>query len=227
MRLFQANFSQAREVLSEAGLTAVDALLADLGVASTQLDSAERGLSFSVDGPLDMRLDLRLTRTAADLVNELEEEELADAIFNYGEERYSRRIARRIVAARKAGRIERTTQLAQIVMSAMPAPVRRARHGAHPATRTFQALRIAVNDEMGNLERLLGLLPDILTVGGRAAVISFHSLEDRQVKRKFLDLASIGAAKILSKKPITSNDAEVSANPRSRSAKLRGIERIS
>ncbi|MFB3891905.1 MAG: 16S rRNA (cytosine(1402)-N(4))-methyltransferase RsmH [Phycisphaerae bacterium] len=226
-RLFLANFSQAEGVLSEAGVGPVDAMLADLGVASSQIDDPSRGLSFAVDGPLDMRLDKRTERTAADLVNSLGETELADLIYRYGEERYSRRIARAIVEARRGGRIERTVQLAQMVASAMPGPIRRARRGVHPATRTFQALRIAVNDEMASLERLLDMLPRLLAVGGRAAVISFHSLEDRPVKRRFLEIASGGAGKILTKKPISPSGDELAANPRSRSAKLRGIERIS
>ena len=226
VRLFQANFAEAPAVLEQAGLGGVDALLADLGIASTQLDDAGRGLSFMVDGPLDMRLDDRLTTTAADLVNQMDEAKLADVIFNYGEERYSRRVARAVVAARKQGRVERTLQLADIVMRAMPAPVRHSRRGVHPATRTFQALRIAVNDELGSLERLLDVLPRILNVGGRAAMIAFHSLEDRLIKRRFLDLASCDAGKILTKKPITAEDTEMEANPRSRSAKLRGFERI-
>jgi 16S rRNA (cytosine1402-N4)-methyltransferase len=227
VRLFQANFSQTPAVLAETGVSHVDAMLADLGIASTQLDDPARGLSFMADGPLDMRLDDRISQTAADLVNSLDETRLADLIFQYGEERYSRRIARAIVNARRQGRIERTSPLAQIIASAMPAPVRHSRTGVHPATRTFQALRIAVNDELGNLQRLLDLLPGILSIGGRAAVISFHSLEDRLVKRKFSELSSIGTAKNLSKKPINATDDETHVNPRSRSAKLRGIERIS
>lgn len=227
VRLFQANFAQADAVLEQAGLKSVDALLADLGIASSQLDDPRRGLSFMVDGPLDMRLDARIARTAGDLVNSLGETELADLIYQYGQERYSRRIAKVIVIARKASRIERTMELARIVESAMPAPVRRQRHGVHPATRTFQALRIAVNDEMGSLDRLLAMLPRLMGVGGHAAIISFHSLEDRRVKQAFAAWASSGAAALLTKKPLTASEDEVRQNPRSRSAKLRAIKRIS
>jgi len=226
VRLFQANFSEADEVLAQAGQGSADLVLADLGVASSQLDDPQRGLSFRVDGPLDMRLDPRRTRDAADLVNGLGEKQLADLIYEFGEERYSRRIARAIVAARKGGRIERTTELARIVTGAMPAAVKRTRRGVHPATRTFQALRIAVNDEMASLDRLLEKLPELLGLGGRAGIISFHSLEDRRVKQAFAAWADTGRAKKLTRKPVTPAEDEMAANPRSRSAKLRGIERI-
>lgn len=226
VRLFHANFSEADEVVAQAGGPGADVILADLGIASSQLDDPQRGLSFRVDGPLDMRLDARRTQTAADLVNALGEQELADLIYEFGEERYSRRVARAIVAARANGRIERTAELARIVSDAMPFAVKRTRRGVHPATRTFQALRITVNDEMGSLDRLLEKLPDLLVPGGRAGIISFHSLEDRRVKRAFAAWADTGRAKRLSKKAITPAEDEMAANPRSRSAKLRGIERI-
>lgn len=225
VRFFHANFSQLREVLAEAGLTGVDALVADLGVASTQLDDPRRGLSFLADGPLDMRLDATAGPTAADLVNSMPEGALADLIYAYGEDRLSRRIARAIVTARRAGRIERTAQLAQIVASAVP-PGPPGRRSIHPATRTFQALRIAVNDELKSLEDLLSLLPGILSPGGRAAIISFHSLEDRRVKQAFAAWTAAGQAKLLTKKPLEPAADEVAVNPRSRSAKLRGVERI-
>jgi len=226
VRLFKANFADVRSVMAEAGLAEADAILADLGVASNQLDDPQRGFSFMVDGPLDMRFDPQAETTAADLVARLGEAELADLIYTYGEERYSRRIARAIVSARKAGAIDRTSTLARIVGGAMPAGARRTRRGVHPATRTFQALRIAVNDELANLESLLSSLPGILAVGGRAAIISFHSLEDRRVKLAFAHLAAEGRVKILTKKPVTATAGETRENPRSRSAKLRGIERI-
>ncbi|MBN1943166.1 MAG: 16S rRNA (cytosine(1402)-N(4))-methyltransferase RsmH [Phycisphaerae bacterium] len=224
VRLFHANFADAREVLREAGWDHCDALLADLGFASNQVDDPRRGLSFQQSGPLDMRLDRHSPRTAADIVNQVGEKDLADLIYTFGEERYSRRIARAIVSARRAGRIERTTDLAEIVGRALPAPVRRTRRGIHPAARTFQALRIAVNNELENLDALLELLPDALCPGGRAAIISFHSLEDRRVKRCFAALEKIEKATVLTKKPITPSRAELASNPRSRSAKLRGIE---
>ena len=226
VRLFQANFAELDVVLTEAGHAAADAILADLGVSSSQLDDPARGLSFLADGPLDMRLDRRLKKTAGDLVNDLGEKELADLIYRYGEERYSRRIARAIAAARRRKHVESTVELATIIQRALPLALRSTRRGAHPATRTFQSLRIAVNDEMGRLERLLGLLPTVLAVGGRAAVISFHSLEDRQVKHAFAVWAKSGRATLLTRKPLTPAAVEMAANPRSRSAKLRGIQRV-
>ncbi|MFP4140102.1 MAG: 16S rRNA (cytosine(1402)-N(4))-methyltransferase RsmH [Phycisphaerae bacterium] len=226
VRLFQANFSQLTTVLDEADESSADAILADLGVASTQLDDAERGLSFQADGPLDMRLDPRLDETAEGLINRLSERELADLIYEYGQERYSRRVARAIVQQRKKGRIATTGQLADIVSRSLPRSARSTRRGVHPATRTFQALRIAVNDEMSVLETLLDSLPNALAPGGRAAVISFHSLEDRPVKHTFNRLAADGTVEVLTKKPITPGPDEMARNPRSRSAKLRAIERI-
>ncbi|MCJ7544813.1 MAG: 16S rRNA (cytosine(1402)-N(4))-methyltransferase RsmH [Phycisphaerae bacterium] len=223
-RLFRANFADLPDVLAAAGVSSADALLADLGVASSQLDDPSRGLSFAADGPLDMRLDRSAGRTAADLVNDLDEAALAELIYRYGEERYSRRIARAIVQRRRRGRIERTTDLAAVVAAAYPAPARRSRRGVHPATRTFQALRIAVNEELDRLDALLAAMPTVLSGGGRAAIISFHSLEDRRVKQAFAALAKAGRAKLLTKKPITPSDDETSENPRSRSAKLRGLE---
>ncbi len=223
-RLFHADFANVADVLAAARVAAADALLADLGVASSQLDDPARGLSFTVDGPLDMRLDRSAGRTAAHLVNELGEAELAELIYRFGEERYSRRIAHAIVQRRRSGRIERTTDLAAIVAGAYPAPARRSRRGVHPATRTFQALRIAVNRELDRLDALLGALPGVLSGGGRAVIISFHSLEDRRVKQAFAALANAKRARLLTKKPITPSEQEISGNPRSRSAKLRGIE---
>lgn len=225
VRLFQANFSQLTTVLDEADESSADAILADLGVASTQLDDAERGLSFQADGPLDMRLDPRLDETAEGLISRLSERELADLIYEYGQERYSRRVARAIVQQRKKGRIATTGQLAEIVSRSLPRPARSTRRGVHPATRTFQALRIAVNDEMSVLQTLLDSLANALASGGRAAVISFHSLEDRPVKHTFNRLAADGAVEVLTKKPITPGPDEMARNPRSRSAKLRAIER--
>ena len=224
LRLFAANFSELPVVLTEAGVEAADAVLADLGVASIQLDDPDRGFSFAAAGPLDMRMDQQSGQTAAELVNNLPEGELADLIYNFGQERYSRRIARAVVQARTRQQITTTVELAGIVAKAYPRATRKTRRGVHPATRTFQALRIAVNDELGSLDRLLDVLPDVLSSGGRAAVISFHSLEDRRVKRAFAGLAGSGEAKLLTKKPITPTADEVQRNPRSRSAKLRGIE---
>jgi len=224
VRLFQANFADVAEVLDAAGQGQADLLLADLGVASTQLDDPGRGLSFQVDGPLDMRLNVGGGQTAADLVNRMPEAELADMIYAYGEERFSRRIARAIVAARSGKRIERTVELARIVTGAIPGAAAAARRGVNPATRTFQALRIAVNDELGSLEKLLASLPDVLAPQARAGIISFHSLEDRPVKQSFANLAALGRAKALTKKPQCAKVEELAANPRSRSAKFRVIE---
>ena len=222
LRLESANFGEAPGVLDRLGIDGVDVILADLGFASTQVDDAERGLSFSQDGPLDMRLDLDGGTTAADMVNRLGERELADLIFKYGEERASRRIARKIVDQRGREPILRTGQLADICARAYgPA---RYRSRIHPATRTFQALRIAVNDELGNLELLLKELSGLARPGARVAIISFHSLEDRMVKRAFRGMADEGVGRLLTRKPLTAGEVERSNNPRSRSAKLRGFE---
>lgn len=223
VRLFHANFAQLGEVLDAADAPAPDLLLADLGFASTQMDDPERGLSFQQDGPLDMRLDRSMDRTAAELVNQLPEKELADVIYQFGEDRLSRRIARRIVTERQNEPIRTTARLAEIVRQAYP-PAQHHR-GIHPATRTFQALRIAVNDELAALDTLLAELPRRLVVGGRAGIISFHSLEDRRVKRAFADWAGLGRAEVLARKPVSAEADEVAANPRSRSAKLRVVQR--
>lgn len=226
MRFFHANFSDIKEVLKETATGRVDAILADLGFASNQMDDPDRGMSFNSEGPLDMRLDLTQELTAEYLVNALDENELADIIYHYGEERLSRRIARAIVEARKTSPIKTTMELAEIISSVMPplSILRTKGKKIHPATRTFQALRIAVNDELLNLDNLLEELEEIVAPGGRAAIISFHSLEDRRVKQAFAALASTGKANILTKKPITPGDREIEANPRSRSAKMRVIE---
>lgn len=222
VRFFHANFADAPEVLAQADLSGVDGLLADLGFASTQVDDPRRGLSFTHDGPLDMRLDRSDGPTAAEMVNRLDEGELADLIYRFGEERHSRRIARAIINARRSKRIDRTAELAGLVRSAIPGR----RGKTDPATRTFQALRIAVNDELGRLATLLDVLPRLLNPGGRAAIISFHSLEDRPVKQTFAALAQTGQATLLTNKPIAPSQAERNRNPRSRSAKLRAIEWI-
>ncbi len=177
--LVHANFDQLADVLANLGIDAVDGVLADLGFASDQVDAAGRGLSFREDGPLDMRLDPTGGRTAADLVNTLTDGALADVFWEYGEERHSRRIAKRIVERRAGKPFETTADLADLVRSAVPRTADSFR--IHPATRVFQALRIAVNDELGSLDRLLAALPKLVRVGGRVGVISFHSVEDRRV----------------------------------------------
>lgn len=215
------NFAAARGALDELGVDGVDLLLADLGFASTHIADAARGFSFAQDGPLDMRLDPTLTTTAADLIARLTERDLADVIYRYGEERLSRRIARKIVDQRRQSPINTTRQLADICAAAYGS--QRYKQRIDPATRTFQALRIAVNDELGVLEALIESIFTLVRPGGRVAIISFHSLEDRMVKQAFNRFASEGRAEKLTKKPIIADEAERDANPRSRSAKMRGI----
>ena len=215
--LIGAAFSSAPLHLKPAS---VDGLLADFGVSSLQLDEAERGFSFMADGPLDMRMDTRSGLTAAQVVNEANERELADLIYEYGEERRSRRIARAIVRGRP---VTTTGQLSRIVTSA--APAMKQAH-IHPATRTFQALRIYVNHELDEIRALMEAAPKLLKPSGRLVVISFHSLEDRIAKDSLREGARQGIWEILSKKPITAGEEELERNPRSRSAKLRAAERV-
>ncbi|UKO98119.1 16S rRNA (cytosine(1402)-N(4))-methyltransferase RsmH [Nostoc sp. UHCC 0870] len=195
-----------------------DGILADLGVSSYHLDTPERGFSFRHTASLDMRMDQRQSLTAADVINEWDEKELADIFFKYGEERLSRRIAKRIVEKRP---FHTTTELAEAIASCVPPKYRYGR--IHPATRVFQALRIVVNDELKSLETFLETAPKALVTGGRIVIISFHSLEDRLVKH---GLRNSPLLKVLTKKPIIATDAEISDNPRSRSAKLRIAERV-
>ena len=220
------NFVRLAEVMQRQGLGQADVIIADLGFCSAQLEDGTKGLSFQADMPLDMRLDDRLETTAADLVNRLDAESLANLIYQYGEDRASRRIARFIVEARQRQKITSTAQLAQIVRRALHRPGRRSNQRIDPATRTFQALRIAVNHELENLGILLKTAPGLLKTGGMIAVISFHSLEDRQVKTNFRQNKIDGIYKILTKKPIEAGAEEAAANPRSRSAKLRIAQRM-
>jgi len=201
----------------EAG--SVDGLLADFGISSMQLDEASRGFSFTADGPLDMRMDTRRGETAAQVVNEASERELADLIYEYGEERRSRRIARAIVRGRP---VTTTGQLAQIVRAAAPAMKQ---DRIHPATRTFQGIRIFVNRELDEIKALMEAAPKLLKPSGRLAVISFHSLEDRIVKDSLREGAQKGIWTILTKKPVIAGEDEIDRNPRSRSAKLRAAEK--
>lgn len=196
-----------------------DGVLLDLGVSSLHLRTPERGFSFSTDGPLDMRFDRSGGRTAADIVNSLPACELEKIIRNFGEERFARRIAKAIVAARRTSKISRTLEFARIVESAIPPHCRRGR--IHAATRTFQALRIAVNNELENLRLFLDFMPRLLKPTGRAVVLSFHSLEDRIVKNYFRNASRAGLFQILTKKPIRPSNEEISMNPAARSAKLR------
>ncbi|HEY3707471.1 MAG TPA: 16S rRNA (cytosine(1402)-N(4))-methyltransferase RsmH [Terracidiphilus sp.] len=197
----------------------VDAVLADFGVSSLQLDEAARGFSFMAEGPLDMRMDTRRGETAEQVVNEVSERELADLIYEYGEERRSRRIARAIVRGRP---VTTTGQLARIVRAAAPAMKQ---DRIHPATRTFQALRIYVNRELDEIKALMEAAPKLLKPSGRLAVISFHSLEDRIVKDSLREGAQKGIWTVLTKKPVTAGEEEIERNPRSRSAKLRAAEK--
>ncbi|MHC4950660.1 MAG: 16S rRNA (cytosine(1402)-N(4))-methyltransferase RsmH [Planctomycetota bacterium] len=217
--LLRENFVRMNEVLSQQGIDKVDFILADLGFCSGQLEDSDRGLSFQKPMPLDMRLDDRLTTTAADLVNKLSQKDLADLIYEYGQDRASRRIARFIVQQRSAQKFTTTTELAMLIARAMRRPGRPPR--IHPATRTFQALRIAVNRELDSLDTLLETAPNMLKPGGFIAIISFHSLEDGRVKRNFRQNKADGLYDILTKKPITADREEIMRNPRARSAKLR------
>ena len=216
IRFHHGPFGTLAEAVAEAGFEKVDGLLADLGVSRYQLTTPERGFSFMADGPLDMRMDTSVGSTAADLVNFTDEKTLADLIYQFGEERRARKVARAIVRARP---IRSTAHLADVVLRAVPRTGR-----LHPATRTFMALRMAVNDEPGELDRLLRIGPGLLKPGGRMVVISFMSLDDRKVKERFRELGREGRATILTKRPLEPGEQEMQQNPASRSAKLRALE---
>jgi 16S rRNA (cytosine1402-N4)-methyltransferase len=238
LTVIEGRFGAMDRLLADRGVTRVDGIALDLGVSSMQLDQAERGFSFRHEGPLDMRME-KAGSSAADAVNTLPEAELADIIWRLGDERHSRRVARAIVTARKAGPITSTNGLAELVRAAVP----RSKDAIDPATRTFQALRIHVNDELGELDRGLDAAERLLADGGRLAVVSFHSLEDRTVK-EFLRRRSSATARpsrhlppmaagraasfrLVGRKPVAPGAAEIAANPRARSAKLRVAERTS
>jgi len=214
------NFAQISELHAASGFPPVDGLLADLGVSTMQLEDASRGFSFSTPGPLDMKMGPGPGPGAADLVNEMDERELADVIFKLGEERHSRRVARAIVKGRP---YRSSTELAQVVTRAIPS--RAALLHIHPATRTFQALRMAVNHELECLESLLARVLDVLKPGGRVVIVSFHSLEDRLVKSAFKAWQRERRATLLTRHVVRPAEAELAANPRSRSAKLRAAEK--
>jgi 16S rRNA (cytosine1402-N4)-methyltransferase len=221
VQLVHGRFSEVRRHLDALGVGLLDGLTADLGVSSPQLDRAERGFSFQKDGPLDMRMDPSRGPSAREAIHDLSERELADVIYELGEERRSRPIARAIKQRDAEGRLETTADLREAIVTATG---ERRGPGIDPATRTFQALRLFVNDELGELDRLLDALGELLAPGGVVAIISFHSLEDRAVKRAFTrDLRLVP----LTKKPITASDAECARNPRARSAKLRAARRTS
>ena len=237
--LVHSNFSRVDEVLRELGVAGADGMLFDLGVSSPQLDEAQRGFSYMHDAPLDMRMDQSAALTARDVVNDWGYEELRRILFEYGEERYAPAIARAIVKHRQEAPIETTAQLVEIIRGAMPPAALREKQ--HPAKRSFQAIRIAVNDELGELPPMLKAAAELLNPGGRLAVISFHSLEDRIIKKTLQEL-STGCTcppnfpvcvcgkkpkmKLISRKPITAGEAELVYNPRARSAKLRVAEKL-
>jgi 16S rRNA (cytosine1402-N4)-methyltransferase len=217
VRLLAGNFSTAADVLPALGVHAVDGILLDLGMSSDQLSDATRGFSYDADGPLDLRFDTGEGEPAWKMLERLSERHLADLIYAYGEERFSRRIAKGVVTTRRQRPIRTSRDLTRIVCESVPRPAAR-KQRIHPATRTFQALRIAVNNELGSLERALERSPEILRPGGRLAIISFHSLEDRRVKNAFREDPRYA---VLTKKPIRPNEDEMLQNPRSRSARLR------
>jgi 16S rRNA (cytosine1402-N4)-methyltransferase len=242
IQLVAGSFADLPTILADLKIPHVDGFLLDLGVSSPQLDEAERGFSFSKPGPLDMRMDPTTGETALDLLRRLDVEALGELIVELGEERYGKKISRAIKEAVKADRIATTTDLAAVIASTIPIAEQR-RSKIHPATRTFQALRIAVNGELEQLERFLATFPDLLAPGGRCAIISFHSLEDRLVKTRFRDLAWTSslppqiAAKagertepvceIITRKAVFASDDEVARNPRARSARMRACRRTS
>ncbi len=221
VRPVRANFCDTPEVLEQLEIPSIDGALLDLGLSSDQLADTQRGFSFSSTGPLDLRFDTTRGEPASRLVNRLSAEHLADLIYAYGEERHSRRIGRKIVAQRRKKPIETAAELAELVRRSIPRS--RGRQQIDPATRTFQALRIAVNEELKSLELALARFPDCLTPGGCLVVISFHSLEDRRVKQAFRDDERY---QVLTKKPVRPDADEVARNPRARSAKLRAARRV-
>ena len=219
--LLESNFSRISEQLRGQGIDKVDFILADLGLCSAQLADSRMGLSFLQDMPLDMRIDKRIKTTAADIVNKADEKSLADLIYEFGQDRASRRIARFIVRERESEPITTTGRLAKIVCNALARPQRGRKSKIHPATRTFQALRIAVNNELENLKELLASVPELLSKNGYIAVISYHSLEDGLVKNNFKQNQRDGIYSIVTKKPIVPTRKETLENRRARSAKLR------
>lgn len=237
--IVRSNFSKVSEVCRSLGIDSIDGMLMDLGVSSYQLDTAERGFSYNADAPLDMRMDDRNPFSAWDVVNTYSEDELKRVIFDYGEERFGAKIAAQIVEARKTGSIETTGTLVDLIKKAIPMSARQ--DGPHPAKRTFQAIRIEVNSELGVITPAIESASSLMREGGRIAIITFHSLEDRIVKQSFLSLAqgctcpkefpicvcgNKPKVKVITRKPILPSSMEIEANPRSRSAKLRVAEKI-
>lgn len=222
--LVHDNFRNVDRVLSGLGIAKVDGILIDCGLSSVQLNNSRRGFGFREEGPLDMRMNQENPVTAYDLVNSLSEKEISDLLRDFGQERWHHRIARAVVRRRTEKPIETTVELSDLVLSAMPRM--RKWQKIHPATRTFQAFRIAVNRELEGLEEALAKCGSLLNAGGRMAVIAFHSLEDRIVKQAFKHMAHNGVVKIITKKPLRPSEGEIQTNPRARSARLRIAERI-
>lgn len=223
VRIVNENFRNMDAVLSGEGIGKVDAVLLDVGISSFHLEDGSRGFSIQRDGPLDMRMDPRIALSARDIVNRCRENDLSDMIMKFGQERFHRRIARRIAEERVKRPIETTGELKEVIYRAVGG--RRGYMKIDPATRTFQAIRIVVNDELGALEEGIAKAVSLLKPGGRICVISFHSLEDRIVKNSFRDYSSRGSLKVITKKPLRPTDAETASNPRARSARLRAAER--
>jgi len=223
-KLVNKNFRYIKDILKDLGVKEADGILFDLGISSIQMESAGRGFSIKNNGPLDMRMDKSQSLSAKGLVDSLREEELSDLIRDFGEERFHRKIARKIVEERRKRRISTTQELAEIISNCIPSKNKRCK--IHPATRTFQAFRIRVNDELDSIEEALRDAPNVLKRGGRLCVISFHSLEDRIAKNILREYKTKGIFNILTKKPIVPKEDEILVNPRSRSAKLRVGEKL-
>ncbi|QRG65771.1 16S rRNA (cytosine(1402)-N(4))-methyltransferase RsmH [Brevibacillus choshinensis] len=237
--LVKSNFRHIKDIVSDLGLDGVDGILFDLGVSSPQLDEGERGFSYNADAPLDMRMDQQAPLTAYDIINEWDEEEIAKIIWEYGEEKFSRRIARQIVQYRAKKPVETTGELVELIKEGIPAAARRT--GPHPAKRTFQAIRIAVNDELNAFKEAVADAISVLRPEGRVSVITFHSLEDRICKQVYQELSkgctcppsfpicacgNEATVKVITRKPILPSEEELEANPRARSAKLRVAEKL-
>lgn len=226
VRFFEANFAQLSDVMEAAGVTAADGIFADLGISTNQLFEGQYGLSFQNDGPLDMRLTPDDDLSAYTIINRWDEETIANTLYELADERYSRRIARKIVEVRQLSPITTSGQLADLVRSCVPRASRSSTESIDPATRTFLALRMKVNREAENLEALLKQAPTFLAPHGRLVVISFHSTEDRIVKNRLRELEATGVLNVLTKKPLVPDEAEIEQNPRARSSKMRVAEKV-
>ncbi|MDO8602316.1 MAG: 16S rRNA (cytosine(1402)-N(4))-methyltransferase RsmH [Candidatus Omnitrophota bacterium] len=223
-KLINKNFKYLKEILKDMGVSKANGIVFDLGISSIQMEAWQRGFSIKNDGPLDMRMDRSQNLTAKDLVNRFRETELSEIIRDSGEERFYRRIAKRIVEERRHKEISTTAELSDIILRSLP--YSHNKYKIHPATRTFQAIRIKVNDELGSIQEALNALPEALEKSARCCVISFHSLEDRIAKNTFKEFKAMGLFNVLTKKPVMAEGEEVVSNPRSRSAKLRAGERL-